>query len=146
MAGDQSEQRHDERVGERRQRRRRAGAVKLRSRFRPGYPLGHHRDNHEQQPDQRASRATTRHEEVTDALRYHLMILAAGTRWVGTGQTLQPKTATSARSATQASLVDRGEGGPSRLLVVRAQGTLVDAARARSPLPWTVVPRPRLAR
>jgi hypothetical protein len=55
---------------------------------RPGYPLGRYRDSHEQQPDQRASRASTCHEEVTDALRYHLMILAAGNRWVSTGPNL----------------------------------------------------------
>src|SRR6476660_265533 len=80
VPGDQREQRHGQRVGERRQRRRRADAVDLRLGLPLGEPPAGHRDRYEQQPDQRARHAGGGDEEIMDVFWDHLAILpgAAG--------------------------------------------------------------------
>ena len=55
----------------------RADAVKLRLRLRAGEPVRGNRDSHEQQPDQRPSHASTRHEEVWMLSGTTSVILAA---------------------------------------------------------------------
>jgi hypothetical protein len=73
---DQGEQRHRQRIGERRQRSRGADAVDLRLGLFRVEPPGGHRDGHEQQPDQRAGHTRGRHEEVMGVVRDHPTILS----------------------------------------------------------------------
>src|SRR5215831_4688335 len=89
--------------------------MELRPRFCLGEPPGRHRDSYEQQPDQRASHTAARHEEVMDALGYHLMILAAANQLVSTGQALVPG---SLRHSTRGPGHDGGNEKPPELPVL----------------------------
>jgi hypothetical protein len=67
---DQREERHRERVGERRQRRRRAHAVDL-GLAGLGQSLTGNRNGHEQESDESACHARAREEEIVQVLRRH---------------------------------------------------------------------------
>jgi hypothetical protein len=73
----QREQRHRQRVDERRERRRRPDALQLHARRLAGEPLRGHRDGDEQQPDQCAGHSGRGEEEVMDVLRNHPTIFPA---------------------------------------------------------------------
>jgi hypothetical protein len=77
LPGYQREQRHRQRVGERRERPRSPDALQLHARLLAGEPLRRHRDGDEQQPDQRAGHSSRREEEVMNVLRYHPTIFPA---------------------------------------------------------------------
>ena len=77
VSGDQGEQRYRQRVGERRQRRHRAYAVQLSPLLGAGKPIRGNRNGHGQRPNQRPGHACAGREEVMNARRNHLVILAA---------------------------------------------------------------------
>ena len=98
VPGDQREQRHRQRVDERRQRRRRAYPVQLRGRLGAAETLGGHRDGHEQQPGQGPGHPRARQEEVMDAGRYHPAIVPAGRPGPRPGQAYPGATGSAGRS------------------------------------------------